>query len=281
MKLQILTWTPSRYAKWKECPAKVKFEDLLKTCPKCFKGRVSGGYDGEPVVCDTCDQAQPERVAMDRGNALDAALTLHVSQPTTKAGTLEKLKLVKDEGAHSENLVEALRHPEIQRLVKNLRKLKNVKTQESIVLDSSWQRISQFTKNAWGRLKLDVLRFSGKGAEVIDWKSGNIDKSKGVIRERDEYHDSMRAYQLGVLSAFPLVQRCDATMAFLDAPPKLDNPFKSLKVLERRDLPDAKEAWENKISPMLHDTIFAPRPGYYCSWCPFSGKLRKGAPCPH
>src|SRR5438445_51232 len=68
MKLQVLTWTPSRYAKWKECPAKVKYEDLMKMCPVCFKGRVSGGYDGEPVVCDVCDKPQPERPALDRGN---------------------------------------------------------------------------------------------------------------------------------------------------------------------------------------------------------------------
>lgn len=275
MKLQVLTWTPSRFAKWKECPAKVKYEDLMKMCPKCFRGRVSGGYDGEPVVCDTCDAPQPEREALDRGNRLDAALTVHLAgrEALAKPGPAPKV----DSG----DFLEAVRHPKIEKLVKNLRKAKGVSAQESIVLDSKWSRVGQFTKHAWARLKLDVLRLAGKRAEVIDWKSGNIDKSKGVIRERDEYHDSMRAYQIAVLSVYPAVQEAKATMAFLDAPPKLEDPFKEphTGVLRRSELVVAQRQWEQKIAPMMADAIFAPRPGYYCTWCPFSKS--KGGPCPH
>jgi CRISPR/Cas system-associated exonuclease Cas4 (RecB family) len=275
--LKILTWTPSRFAKWKECPAKVKYEDLLKLCPKCFKGRLSGGYNGEPVVCDTCDKPQPERAALDRGNRLDDALTVHVRPPTSVAATPEKLSAAGTEPvAHSEALVEAVRHPAIAKLVKKLRKKKGVLVQESIVLDSKWSRVGQFTKNAWARLKLDVLVLSPKIAEVIDWKSGNIDKKTQQIRERDEYHDSMRAYQAAVLSAYPQAQ-ASATMAFLDAPPKLDNPFKSLPVLKRKDLSEAQRVIEKKLTPMLNDTIFAPRPGYYCNYCSYS--KRNGGPC--
>jgi len=263
MNLKILTWTPSRFAKWKECPAKVKYEDLLKMCPVCFKGRVSGGYDGEPVVCDTCSEPQPEREAMDRGSALDTALTM----------TLEGSDAV-DEMRYKE----ATRHPKIAKLAKKLRKAKGVTVQESIVLGLGWKRVSQFTKNAWARLKLDVLHLTPKVAHVIDWKSGNIDKNKGEIREKAEYHDSMRAYQMAVLSCYPQAA-ASATMAFLDAPPKLEIPFKTLPVLKRKDLEVAKKDWENKIAPMLADTIFAPRPGYYCTWCPFSKD--KGGPCPH
>lgn len=278
MKLRVLTWTPTRFGKWKECPAKVAYEDLKKLCPVCFKGRVSGGYKGEPVVCDTCDGAQPERGALDRGNLLDAALTLHVSQPTGKAGTFKKLEGV-DEAAHSDALVEAMRHPKIAALAKKLRRTKGVSTQESIVLDRKWKRVSQYTKDAWARVKLDVLQLTPRVAKIIDWKSGNIDKSKGVIREKDEYHESMRMYQAAVLSCYPQAE-ASATMAFLDAPPKLDEPFKNLPVLKRIDLRDAQQSIERKIEPMLADRIFAPRPGYYCTWCPFSAKAR-GGPCPH
>lgn len=277
--LIIRTWTPSRFAKWKECPSKVKYEDLMKMCPRCFKGRVSGGYDGEPVVCDTCDQAQPEREAMDRGNRLDAALTLHVSRPTV--GPPAKGK--EDLADHEAHLAEAVRHPVVERLAKTLRKKptgqQQVFTQESIVLNDKWQRVSQYTKNAWARVKLDVLVLKTKIAEVLDWKSGNIDKSKGEIREKPEYHDSMRAYQLVVLAVYPKIQEVKARMVFLDAPPKLAEPFKDMAVLRRRDLEATKRAWEAKMQPMLNDTIFAPRPGYYCTWCPFSKD--KGGPCSH
>lgn len=266
--LKVTTWSPSRYAKYKECPAKVKYEDLLKACPVCFKGRVSGGYDGEPVVCDTCSKPQPERIALDRGNVLDAALTTHLKVKDARLGI-----------EHSDALVEALRHPAIQLLAKKLRKLKGVTTQESIVLNRSWQRVSQYTKGAWARLKLDVLHVSNRTAKVIDWKSGNINKAKGVIREKDEYQDSMRVYQISVLAAYPKVQKVAAMMVFLDAPPKLEDPTKSLPVLVRRDLKEAQATWERKIEPMMNDTIFAPRPGYYCGWCPFSKK--NNGPCPH
>lgn len=257
MKLQVLTWTPSRFAKWKECPAKVKYEDLMKLCPVCFKGRVSGGFDGHPVVCDSCSKPQPERPALERGNVLDAALTAYVQGQRAPVD-------------------EAARHPAILALANKLRKTKDVFVQESIVLDSKWQRVSQFTKGAWARLKLDVLHITKKVAHVIDWKSGNIDKRTGQIREREEYHDSMRAYQMAVLAVYPQAE-ASATMAFLDAPPKLEQPFKSLPILKRKDLAEAQRAWEKKIELMMNDTVFAPRSGIYCTWCPFS--KAKGGPC--
>lgn len=278
--LRVLTWTPSRYAKWKECPAKVKYEDLLKLCPVCFRGRLSGGYDGEPVVCDMCDDPQPERGPLDRGNLLDAALTAHVGRTPSALdieGTAPGATQPAAQAAR-EALAEATRHPHVEKLARSLRKIKTVSTQESIVLNPKWERVSQFTKNAWARLKLDVLVIRGKKAEVIDWKSGNIDKSKQEIREKAEYHDSMRAYQVSVLSVYP-VSEVSAKMVFLDAPPKLADPTKSLPVLKRTDLEDAKRAWERKIEPMMNDTILAPRPGYYCTYCPFSKD--KGGPCPH
>lgn len=281
--LRVLGWTPSRFAKWKECPQKVLLEDLMKMCPVCFMGRVSGGYDGEPVVCDTCDKDQPIREAMDRGNRLDAALTSDVGDSPVQGvvaaakvegATQEVLEAAQQE--HEETLAEAQRHPKIRAMVQKLKKTKGVSTQESIVLDANWNPVSKFTKNAWARLKLDVLIVRAKVLDVLDWKSGNIDKRTGEIRERPEYHDSMRAYQMAVLSAYPQAE-ASATMVFLDAPPKLVDPTKSLPVLKRKDLKAAKLEWEAKISPMLADTQFPPRPGMGCNWCPF--QKAKGGPC--
>jgi uncharacterized protein (DUF983 family) len=273
--LKVLTWSPSRFAKYKECPRKVLYEDLNKLCPKCFKGRLSGGFDGEPVVCDSCDKPQPEREALDRGNAIDTVLSGLVSKKLAlpKVALYDVSKPEKDQYP-----AVALRHPAVVKLVASLRKLKGVTQQESIVLDQNWNRVNQRTKNAWARLKLDVLHVAGKLAKVIDWKSGNIDKSKGEIREREEYYDSMRAYQLSVMAAYQQVQTVAAMMVFTDAPPKLADPSKSLPVLNRKDFPEARRNWEKKITPMMHDTIFAPKPGMYCNWCGFSKD--RGGPCP-
>lgn len=280
--LRVLSWSPSRLGKWKECPAKVKYEDLLKMCPACFKGRVSGGFDGKPVVCDTCSDPQPEREALDRGNMLDEALTKMVGKEISVPVDYHINRSESEQPAAA-----AVRHPVIAALVKSLRKAKGVHAQHSITLGRDWKTRFEnpskkiFAKDAWGRVKLDILRVTGSVAEVIDWKSGNIDKNKMEIRERPEYHDSMRAYQIAVLAADPKLKEARARMAFIDAPPKLENPFKEphTGTLKRSELELAQRQWEQKVEPMMSDVVFAPRPGFYCSWCPFS--KRKGGPCPH
>lgn len=279
--LRVLSWSPSRLAKWKECPAKVKYEDLLKMCPACFKGRVSGGFDGAPVRCDTCSDPQPEREALDRGTMLDDALTRMVQKKTPVPKDYVIGKSESEQPA-----AVAVRHPAIEALVKSLRKAKGVHAQYGVTLGRDWKPRKEnppktFARDAWGRVKLDVLKVTGPVAEVIDWKSGNIDKNKMEIREKPDYHDSMRIYQIAVLSANPALKEARARMAFTDAPPKLASPFKEphTGTLKRSELELAQRQWEQKVEPMMSDVVFAPRPGYYCAWCPFS--KRKGGPCPH
>jgi hypothetical protein len=266
--LRVTGWTPSKFAKHKECPQKVLIEDLMHLCPACFKGKVS--FEG---VCDTCTEPQPEREPLARGNRLDDALTAELSGGIPAIPTKKVIEQI-----DGESFKEATRHPKIAALVKKLRKTKSVLLQADIILDRGWTPSpkGKFTTGAWARMKLDVLVLSNKFLEIIDWKSGNIDKNKGEIREKLEYHDSMRAYQMGALSTYPHVE-ARVTMAFLDAPLKLESPFKSLPVLRRMDLWDEQQKWERKIEPMMSDKTFAPRPGYYCSWCPW--QKAKGGPC--
>lgn len=273
MTLQVKAWSPSRVEKYTECPLKVKLEDLIKMCPVCFKGKVKGGFNGEPVVCDTCDDPQPEREALDRGNRLDFALTHFLGQGDARPPT-----------AQVEVLDEATRHPKVAALVKKFRKTKNLFTQYRIAISRNWNVLKEdpdrgiWPAGVWGRVVLDVLHLTPKLARIVDWKSGNIDKKTGEIRERPGYTHSMRAYQAVVLSALPQ-PAASAEMVFLDAPPKLAEPFKSLPVLKRSELKQAQQDWERKIEPMMSDTVFAPRPGFYCSWCPWSKD--KGGPCPN
>lgn len=284
---KISAWSPSTYGAWKECSRKVLYEKVRKLCPVCFTGKIKGGFNGEPITCDSCDKDQPPREALDRGNRLDAALTAYVGGASredllNKEFSGPKLPTV-GETDLALALDEATRHPIIAKLVKKLRKTKNVFRQARIVVNSAWQRLEEgpergiWARGVWGRMVLDVLVVGAKKARVIDWKSGNIDRKTGEIRERSEYHDSMRLYQIGVLSSYPKVQEVTAEMAFLDTPPKLDDPFKRLPVLKRAELSTAKAAMEAKLRPMMSDTVFAPRPSYACTWCAF-GKS-KGGPC--
>jgi len=273
MKLKVLAWSPSRADKWYECPEKVLHEDLEKRCPVCFKGKVKGGFNGAPVVCDSCDDAQPTREPLERGNRLDAALTARLT-PGAKAAKA-------DDVPHA--FTEATRHPAIAKLVAKLAKAsKSVFAQHRIALSRNWERLEEdpergiWPKNVWGRVVLDVLYLRPKLARIIDWKSGNIDKRTGLIREKHSYYHSMRAYQAAVLSVFPQAE-ASAEMAFLDAPPKLPDAFKIMANLKRADLKTAQLAWEQHIEPMMNDERFAPRPGPYCTWCPW--QKAKGGPC--
>jgi hypothetical protein len=266
--LRVAGWTPSRFAKWKECPQKVLLEDLMHLCPTCFRGKVS--FEGK---CDTCPAPPPEREALDRGNRLDAALTADLAASPTVVKTQNVV------GTQHEDLEEATQHPKIAALVKKLRKTKGVVPQAEIVLDKGWTPSpkGKFTKGAWARLKLDVLVVSAKFLQIIDWKSGNIDKKTAQIREKDEYHESMRMYQAAALSTHPQAE-ARVEMAFLDADERyVVEPFKKLPVLKRVDLRDAQQAIERKVEPMLSDTRFAPRPGYFCTWCAYAKS--KNGPC--
>jgi len=266
VKLKIVTWTPSRWASWQECPYRTKLQDLDKLCPVCFKGTVSGGFNGEPVVCSKCVLAQPSRPPLDRGNRLDDALTLHLSGPKT----------IEQASMHEAAFYEATQHPVILKLVKSLRKSKGVIPQASVVLNDKWEPVSMYTKGAWARMKLDVLKIVGRKAHVIDWKSGGIDKRTKEVRAQDKYDDQMFAYQLAALSAFPPVQEVTATLAFLDAG-KQHDPLVVRAPMHRRDLDANRRKWELKIEGMMSDESFVPRPGYYCGWCSFSKP--KGGPC--
>lgn len=275
---KIKSWSPSRIDTYDECPSKVKYKDLMKLCPVCFRGRISGGFDGKPVVCDSCTKDQPEREPLERGNMLDAALTKAVAK---------KEKIPKDYHFNlseaEQPLAAATRHPKIEALVKKLQKLKGVFTQHRIAVDREWRKLHEdpakgIFANAWGRLVLDVLILKPKEAEIIDWKSGNIDKKTHEIREKTSYAFSMRLYQIGTLATNPKLTKVSARMAFLDAPPKLEKPFKEVPLLTRAELPELQRRAEEKIEKMMNDTNLAPRPGFYCGWCDYS--KRKGGPCP-
>lgn len=284
---RVKAWSPSRLIKHKDCPQRVLIEDLMKLCPVCFTGRITGGFDGVPVKCDTCVKKQPEREALERGSRLDATLTAVLAGATPDdvmkrdgAGLTEDEALVV-RTIHMETVAEASRHPFVAALVKKLRKAKAY-AQHRIAFDVNWQALHEdpargiWPRGVWGRVVLDVLKLTPKRAEVIDWKSGNIDKNKGEIREKPEYQDSMLAYQVAVLSNNPQAE-ASATMVFLDAPPKLKDPTKSLPVLKRKDLEKAQRNLTKKLEPLMNDTIFPPKPSYACTWCPWQ-KI-KGGPC--
>jgi hypothetical protein len=258
----VTSWSPSRLEKFERCPRLMLWDTVEKLCPLCFQGKVMGGYD-TPAICDTCGETIEDSAAFARGSEIGKNLELYVLGEESK-------------------LHEEIRHPVVKNIAKGLRAERkkdpnHVKVEFNIVMDKNWRLVSQFDKkNAWARIKLDVLQVWQPSWNVIDWKSGGIDKRTGEVRAEDKYDDQLSAYAAGVLAAFPAVPAVSPSLVFVDCGPRFD-PVILKQDVQRKALPKLKEKWEKRVLPIFKEKKFMPRPGYYCKWCPY--EKAKGGPC--
>lgn len=256
---EITSWGPSRIFKYEECPARAKYDISDKLCPLCFKGKLGGGF-GTPIFCDACDGEQTMPAPLARGIKLDEELEAHIQGKG--------------------DIPVEIRNTAVKNIIKAMKRwfgLGKVQIQPQIVLDKRWRPVSKFTKDAWFRGKLDILAMKlDCVAEVIDWKSGGIDRNSGGIKANANYQAQLEIYAMSTLAAFPDVNVVTSKLVFLDTGPKFDPVMLGVPV-DRASLPKLRTKWEKRVFPMLTDRVFAPRPGYYCGWCPYS--KAKGGPC--
>lgn len=257
------SWSATRLADYDSCPRFAKYKHLDKLCPVCFKGSLSGGF-GSPVVCSAGPCHIPTPAAIARGVEIGESLEHYVNGESARL--------------HTE-----VRHPVIKRLAGDLRKAfkrKVVRTELEIVLDREWRPVSKFTKGAWFRGKLDVFwQRDAKTAVVIDWKTGGIDKKTGQVRAAEKYDDQLTIYSTITLVTMPTVERTEAMLAFVDCGSDHDPLVMRAECnLTRGRLAAQKKYWEQKLTPMFSDKVFAPRPsGHACRFCPF--QRANGGPC--
>lgn len=249
-------WSISGLTAYDSCPAQFKYGRLVKLCPKCFAG-VLMGWD--PQVCDACSKSPEVGAPIVRGIEIDEAITAFI-----KGGS---------------KLPET-RHPAVIEILKKYReeyKTGKVSVQDKFVLNSKWEPISQYTSNAWFRGTTDVRRMDGAKAEVIDFKTGGIDKRTGGIRAHAKYDDQLEVYAIAVLSSFPAVQEVGVKLVFTDCGPRF-NPVITGKSVTRKALPKLRKNWEKRLKSFFADTVHAPTPSMACNWCDYA--KGKGGPCP-
>lgn len=256
---KLTSWSPSRLDKWETCPRQARYEYIDKLCPMCFKGTIKG-FDN-PVCVGGCGKPLVKAEPLERGSRLDKSLEEYIT------------------GRENE-LDGELGNPVVQTHAVALRKeyaAGRVGVQYEIVLNDKWQPVHKFDRSAWLRTKLDVLWRKAKTAwRVLDWKSGGIDKRTGEAREAPEKYDNqLELYGIVTLASFPEVKKTNAALIFVDA----RNPVveRAAGTVTRKALPVLQEKWQNRVAPMLNDSEFSPRPGFYCTFCPFA--KGKGGPC--
>ena len=188
---------------------------------------------------------EPEGPALVRGKACHDTLQLYVEGKVT---TLPK---------------ELLRHEvELKQLRKKFKKGK-IHCEQQWAFNDKWETVDWFAADCWLRVKMDVCEDAGLKIYGIDYKTGKF--------RPGEYNDQMLQYCAAMLLKFPKAQEAHIKLMFFD----VEAEAKSF--LKRIWLNPTLEKMKAAVEPMLNDTRFAPTPGDYCRWCPFSKK--KDGPC--
>lgn len=190
---------------------------------------------------------EPSSPAMDRGTAIHEEAEIFVRDNLKVLP--ESLKLFKAQFA---KLLKVGAVPEME-----------------IALNDKWEVVSYDSKQAWFRAKIDVhYKKVGRKKQVIikiiDYKTGKV------------YPDNIKQLSLYALVIFILIPEADLVegeLWYIDQGPEATQKDS----FTRAEFGDMLEAWQYEANKLMNDTIFAPRPGWYCRFCHFS-KFKDG-PC--
>lgn len=199
---------------------------------------------------------EPGSSAMDRGSAIHALAEQHATGRMSGKPE-EKLK------------AEAFRE-EFEKVIlpgfkKEFAEAKkgNPKAEQEWAFTANWQPTDWFGGGAWCRVKTDLVFTRKKELVIVDHKTG---------KRRDSHHTQLSLYAMAGFLMYEEVENIRTELWYLDD----GKPIKT-ETYERSELGDILDAWEARTTPMLNDTIFAPKPSRACSWCHF--RKENGGPC--
>jgi hypothetical protein len=153
-------------------------------------------------------------------------------------------------------------HPRIRPEFETL-KASSPMVERELAFDKDWKQVGWFDSTAWCRIKVDVLTPPKDSRSII------IDHKTGKVKDKGEYNTQLELYGLGVFLIYPEVEIAEADLYFTDHGVIIEQEF------QRAIAKDLREAWMERVQPMLNDTTYAPRPGNACRFCNFS-KARGG-----
>lgn len=229
---KITAWSYSRWSTYEDCPfkAKCKFIDKLP----------------EP----------PAGPAIDRGIAMHSLAEEAISgKMSTKTEDIERAERFRSEFKAGP-----------AKLFKSefaLAKKGKPICETEWAFRADWSDTSWFAKDAWCRVKTDLVFFSKKELVIVDHKTG---------KRNESHRTQLSLYALSGFLKFPSIDHISSALWYLDHGAPI--PTESY---ERSELGDMIDAWEERVRPMMNDTTFVPKPSNACRWCPF--KKEAGGPC--
>lgn len=129
--------------------------------------------------------------------------------------------------------------------------------------DKNWRTVSYFDKATHYRSILDVgVLWPNNKFTVVDWKTG---KAYGSNIEQ------MEQFAMAVMRRYPQVHSVETRLMYLDTGQEQHEEF------VRSQLGEISLKWDQRVAPLMADTVFTPRPGEYCRRCHF--RKSNGGPC--
>lgn len=135
--------------------------------------------------------------------------------------------------------------------------------EQELCFDSTWEPTGWFAKNAWCRIKTDLMFWRKDKLVMVDHKTG---------KRKESHMEQLSLYAIGAFQKFDSIDAVSAEVWYLD-----QGKPNATGVFLRDQVDDLKAEWERKTKAMLNDTLIAPKPGNYCRWCHF--RKENGGPC--
>lgn len=152
-------------------------------------------------------------------------------------------------------------HPFHKQLVAELQAMPN---DEKVVeqqwgFTKTWKPTGWFGNDTWMRNVLDVATiYEDMTAEAIDWKTGK----KYAVNQKQ-----MELFAVAFMCKYKPVHHVTTRLVYLDVH---SGVAEETAEYSRADLPAMIAKWDQRVVPMFHDEIFAPRPNEKCRFCPHS-----------
>jgi hypothetical protein len=156
--------------------------------------------------------------------------------------------------------------PELQQVYAQFKK-ERAGTELQFAVNSDWEPVEWFSRQAWLRVVYDVFKLRGDTAVVGDHKTGKI--------RPDQHAEQLETYAIAIPAKWPDIREIVAQMYYVDAP----DPAAQITtaVFKISDIPKLRKKWEKRAAPIFKEREFRPTPGQACRYCAYSQK--RGGPC--